>query len=289
MLSAWRLERALRDGVVSPPVFAPLTLNCGTKVWQAVCRPLNDDHQDPKRFFLYSGSGGSGTDISKVVAARKAICEVLERLTYFSTRSDPDQRAKYCFNQDDSTNGMAAFPELFCNTVRKKAFCESVERWAIKAWWLGLLRSESLELGKGVSGLRIETPHKVFVVVLWGGDDLRAYGFAADIDLERAVFRAQVELSRNAIVLKNWNGQPLPADAPLIERRLVFFSQSAGKALFDKRVDFGSKSRSVARFPAIAFNGEIRGEYSKYVKIWRTVFKEDKHWQDSKSLDYFHF
>jgi hypothetical protein len=151
LLGLIRLSHAVSEGVVSVPTFVKIPLADGSSTWQARCS-LNKTRPQEKPLYLYAGYGGAGCASSRTLASRKAICEVLERWAFDVCRQDLRDRVKYSFDSNPTTDGMAAFPEFKCRNVRNKAKHEAVERWALLAWWKGLLPNTPPTIEK--NGLR---------------------------------------------------------------------------------------------------------------------------------------
>lgn len=290
MFGILRLSRAVDDSVVSTPVFVKLPLADESEVWQARCSLLKDDF-NKSRLFLYSGHGGSGCSSNKTIASRKAICEVLERWAFWHSRENLNLRVKYGFDINDSTDGMAAFPELNCNQVQKKSFFEAVERWSISAWWNGLLPNSNVTVDKfGVHRISILSPFELPCLVIWKDfGDRRCYGFSCDESFSNAHFRALVELSRNHYVIGRCKEQSLPPVASLLEKRFVYFSLPDGRNLFDERVNSSCGIPRSCDMPSRVLSLEVTGDWSRYVKVWRTVYREDDRWDDKSRVDVFRF
>ena len=83
---------------------------------------------------VYGDADGTGMALSPMVARHIAISEALERWAHYATSKAPD-RAKYGFNVDRSSSGMAAFPGLSGEPARRAARMEAIERYCLLHWW----------------------------------------------------------------------------------------------------------------------------------------------------------
>ena len=204
MLSAWRCSNAILDGIVTAPVFAQIELLDGRTEWQAVCerlgheksagnqgfvdreKSISNQESANNQLYLYSGFGGQGTAPSKTLAARKAICEVLERWAFEVAKNDSLLWHVGGFENDPNTNGMAAYPELWCSKVKEIAKAEAIERWAIQAWWAGEISARRFRVNARVEGLTLLIKSSFSVVIVWTTGEIRAYGFAAALSEAKA-------------------------------------------------------------------------------------------------------
>jgi len=228
---------------------------------------------------VYSNAAGSGTAASPMVARNMAISEALERWAYAATAVS-DRRAKYGFDIDPMSNGMAAFPGLFASQARPCAYLEAVERFSLIAWWEGMLPTISKPTPwKDIRAAVIWAEPDAVVAIVYKrtAEGLYAYGHAAARDFGAACRKAVVELARHEYVIRSYwlaraggGGQPaVPSD--LLERRSVHFASEEGHEQFLRRIHSSPTETLAPR--RVAFDGEIPGPWSRYAPVWRVVFQ----------------
>ncbi len=222
---------------------------------------------------VYGNADGTGASTSVQVARHMAISEALERWAFYET-SQGDDAAKYGFDIDNSTNGMAAFPGLFKSSARKRAYLEALERWALVAWWSGHLRASVVgDALLGVTALRIEHESKIGEVAILFRRSAAghvSYGYSAGATFRSAAARAAVELARNEFVVGYYKLRSVVRDVPNpFERRCLYFAGEEGHAEFLRRV-FDRKPHREAAW-SVTFDGELPGAWSKYATVWRVV------------------
>jgi hypothetical protein len=226
---------------------------------------------------LYSDADGSGTHPVASIACHKAISEALERWAFHATVHS-DERARFGFDIDPSSNGMSAFPGLLRRQARRAAVLEAVERFSLIAWWEGAAEGRRFETDwPGVSAIAIDGPFGGVTVIVftrteWGG---YAYGHAAEENFSAACERAIIELARNEWVLRSrWLasvvGEQKPATG-VFERRCLFFATDEGHALFQQRL--GRKSSSPTPSPEVICDCEIPGPWADYATVWRFALR----------------
>jgi len=285
---AWRLERAIDDGELTPPEFAKFKLLDGRVFWQAQCRRVTPVSQGAS-LRLYESGLYEGAAPSKFIAARKALCEGLERWAYHASRASAE-RSRYGFDKNDSTDGMAAYPGIIRNRARMHAYSEALERWAIQHWWAGLTSAAELKLKAPMSGIRVNVRSPLQVVILWTDSPVRTYGFACSDTLQGALDRALVELSRNVDVLEWFKKSSTEEPTALLERRLLHFSAPDGIRAFEDRVSRSvSAPRKEIELPRIRVDAEVKGAWSRYVRVWRVDFERDSRALDNGELEWFCF
>jgi hypothetical protein len=222
---------------------------------------------------VYGNADGTGSSGSAQVARHMAISEALERWAFYSL-SNSDEAAKYGFDVDNSTNGMAAFPGLFKAQARKRAHLEALERWALISWWSGHMRASVVgEALLGVTALRLEHSAKfgeVAVLFRRSAAGHVSYGYSAGGSFRTAAARAAVELARNEFVVGYYKLRSVVRDVPnCFERRCLYFAGEEGHAEFLHRV-FDRKPHREAAW-SVKFDGELPGPWSKYATVWRVV------------------
>jgi len=229
---------------------------------------------------VYGNADGTGSSKNPAVARHKAISEALERWAFLAIhRAGPEEKAKYGFDHDRSSNGMAAYPGLKFQARRAARF-EALERWALIGWWAGHLPAE---LGAapgyprvGMVRIRHRQPGEVVVLYHKAASGVVSYGHAAGATLGSAADRAMGELARAEFVLARHRAKgALATVSNYFERRVVHFSTEAGFAEFNERL------RKKPDRPAPAwrtiFDGEIQGPWSRWATIWRHCVEMPTH------------
>ena len=222
---------------------------------------------------VYGNADGTGSHRSPQVARHMAISEALERWAFFETSRGEDA-AKFCFDVDSSTNGMAAFPGFFKSQARKRAYHEALERWALISWWSGHMKASLVgDAMLGVTALRLEHGAKLGEVALLFRRSAAghvSYGYSAGSSFRTAVARAAVELARNEFVVSYYKLRSVAQEVPnYFERRCLYFAGEEGHGEFLRRV-FDRKPRREAAW-SVKFDGEIPGDWSKYATVWRVL------------------
>lgn len=229
---------------------------------------------------VFSIADGGGTARSPMVARFMAISEAMERWAHWQLHEGPD-RARYGFDADPSSNGMAAFPGVFRRQARAGALMEAAERFNLLNWWEGrLAASESDTPWAGVRAATIcsEAPGMTVILFKRTPDGFVAYGHGAALDFAAACRKAAVEMERHELIISRFARahvgkvtQQLPDHAHPIERRSLFFATPAGHELFLERL------RSAPRRPAprlrLVFDGPVPGPWTRYADVWRVVYE----------------
>lgn len=270
---------------------------------------------------LYGNADGQGSDANKITACFKAISEALERQAFKET-SLSSLANKYGFNIENSTSGLAAFPGITKYTAKESANHEAIERWAITEWWLGNLSIEEVKYKpeSGIHCFQIITPWhpKIVVVLLYRTDasdeavgvdnnnsqlnlNRTSFGFAAGNDLSHACKRAEIELMRNHFILKtklnstnsvSTNLSHTNNDLSVYERRLLYFSESAGDGFltFKEQIKKSENTHNQNHaFPKLLIDTEVVGEWSKYTTVWRCLYQHQEYKHLENSSDFFYF
>ncbi len=118
------------------------------------------------------------------------------------------------------------------------------------------------------------------IVFSKGPDGTYAYGHAAAVTFSHACEKALIEMCRHQMAVSLWRkGRALTGceidrdDLGLFERRALHFSTPAGFSEFWERAESSKAFSSVAPEPAILFDGEIFGPWSRYATVWRVLLK----------------
>lgn len=239
---------------------------------------------------VYGNADGTGSHRSPQVARHMAISEALERWAFHET-AQGDDAAKFGFDVDSSTNGMAAFPGFFKGQARKRAYHEALERWALISWWSGHLKATLVgDAMLGVTALRLEHSAKLGEVALLFRRSAAghvSYGYSAGSSFRTAVARAAVELARNEFVVSYYKLRSVAQEVPnYFERRCLYFAGEEGHAEFLRRV-FDRKPHREAAW-SVKFDGEIPGAWSKYATVWRVLpAMPSRDYLDPKNLFFF--
>jgi hypothetical protein len=228
---------------------------------------------------VFSPANGTGCSPYPMVARFMAISECMERWAHWQMHQE--NKARYGFDVDPSSNGMAAFPGLFSRQARPNALMEASERFNVLNWWEGRLpAAESTTRWMGVRAATICSAAPGVTVILFkrSAAGFMAYGHGSAMDYEAACRKAAIEMERHAIVVSRFGMahagricDQLPADAHPIERRSLFFATDAGHELFLERLRSGS--HKPAPKPRLVFDGAIPGPWSRYADVWRTVYE----------------
>lgn len=222
---------------------------------------------------VYGNADGTGASDSAQVARHMAISEALERWAFYEKSQGPDA-AKYGFDVDSSTNGMAAFPGFFRSQARKRAYYEALERWALVSWWSGHMRAAVVRDGLfGVTALRLEHSAnfgEVAILFRRSAAGHVSYGYSAGSTFHSAAARAAVELARNEFVVGFYKVSNVVREVPnCFERRCLYFAGEEGHAEFLRRV-FDRKPYRPAQW-SVQFDGELPGPWSKFATVWRVM------------------
>lgn len=290
-LAPWRYRRVLAvDGGPIERIEMGVVSVLGETQHQANAFLSGGLRRETTKKILYGNADGTGTGRLPGVARHKAISESLERWAHASTASAP---AKYGFDVDPSSNGMAAFPGVLKKQARTRALAEAVERDAVISWWTGALDAEARKSPwAGVDLFEIESPTtgiKVALVHAAAGHHMHAYGHAAGVTLADAAQSAAVELVRAQHMIarferRNGNGHAETRGDNLFERRCLHFATAEGHAQFQERLQRRKHRTHASR---VLFDGEIPGPWSEYATVWRTVFEPaDPHFMEPRD-DFF--
>lgn len=228
----------------------------------------------------YGPVHGSGTAASPMVARFMAISEAMERWAHWQLHRS-SEGARYGFDVDPSSNGMAAFPGLFKRQARPGALLEAAERFNILNWWEGRLPAqETATPWAGVRAVTIRSAAPGITAILFKRTEAGfvAYGHAAAADFAGACRRAAVEMERHAQMVTRCAAEHggrikdvLPATAHPIHRRTLFFAGEEGHQLF--LAQLGSSPARATVEPKLVFDGPVPGPWSRYADVWRVVYE----------------
>jgi len=291
-LAAFRYRSVMdADGGPIAQVSCAETAVLGARWFLANARLVPEHNANTWRRQVFGNANGSGTDRSPLVARFKAISEAMERWAHWQTfRSG--EGARYGFDVDPSSNGMAAFPGLFARQARQAALMEAAERFNLMNWWEGRLLARPVGSPRpDVQAFAIESDVPGVTVVLHRRSERghHAYGHASAETVEAACWKAAVELERHDAVV---NYYVLAGHSPLeheaihpIEQRSLFFASDAGYELFSARVCSGLTGTRAK--PRLVFDGVVPGPWEQYAHVWRVLFEPPSLRFLSRELEYF--
>lgn len=221
-------------------------------------------------FAIYGQADGTGSASSSSVACHMAISEALERWAFLAMHDHPEGR-KYGFKVDRSSNGMAAFPGMFRFQAAQRARMEALERFAVISWWDGRLPAQKMSSpfpGVDLVRIRHNTGAGEVVILVKRSRAGVAYGHAAGRTVRSAALKAAVELARSDFVLAAHRAKgALVEAANFLERRALYFSTDEGYEDFHRRL-LTRPNKPAPRWEP-AFDGEIRGPWSRWATVWR--------------------
>jgi len=242
-------------------------------------------YKDTEKSNLYGSCDATGTDKYLQIAIWKCISELIERWAFnqlLTTNS-----LEYGIDIDATSTGFAALPCWPNKSVRKIAYGEALERWAISNWWRNNLmayRENDLSLKNDFTILTINIPKKVgYVVITYKKSNLNkrsfyCYGFAYGKDIKNASFKASIEMYRNEKVLAAHNGSELIS---INDKRLIYFSTEAGFENFNSKIQ--SKIDSYIKPPPPIVDCEVIGDWSRFATVWRCLLPDTIYnWSDEK-------
>lgn len=227
---------------------------------------------------LYSRANGSGTDASPMVARFKAVSEAMERWAHWQLHASPD-RAKYGFDVDPSSNGLAAFPGFWRRQARGGALLEAAERFNLLNWWEGRLTALETETrwpGVRAATLCSQAPGITVILFKRTKAGFVAYGHAAAMSFDAACWKAAEEMERHAQVVQKYAlshagsiRDPLPVTAHPLERRSLFFAREEGHELFLERLRTPARAEAELK---LVYDGPVPGPWNRYADVWRVVY-----------------
>ena len=225
---------------------------------------------------VFGNASGSGTDRSPLVARFKAISEAMERWAHWTLHRAPEA-ARYGFDVDPSSTGMAAFPGLFARQARGAALMEAAERFNLLHWW-----EERLDV-RPVSApwpdveawvFDSEAPGTTVLLHRLTARGHHSYGHAAAATFAAACRHAAAEMQRHENVLDNYTRKhgalKMRDDMHPMEQRSLYFATEEGHAVFRARL--ARRAEGPRARPQLVFDGEVPGPWSRYADVWRVLF-----------------
>ena len=240
---------------------------------------------------------GAGSAADPSTARFRAISEALERWAFRHCSRDASETARYGFDYDPTTNGMGAYPGLFNSPARTAAESEAIERTCLIHWWDGFLNASAImDPFEGVRGIEIENPfsHDT-VVLLWKfiSEKFYTYGFGIGKSLNKACWRAGIELHRTANIVEMHyrNKEAIDSDyvsqfPHLFERRILYFSRPEAFAQIIEKIENGPDKKCPKK-PCALIDCKVTGPWDRYVTVWRVVYEQPNRDFSSNRSDYF--
>lgn len=272
-------------------------LSCGEVTvlgarWFEANATLGDEFMPGRlRRSVWGSADGGGTDPSPLIARHKAISEAMERWAHWTTHRGPE-RARYGFDVDPSSNGLASFPGLFARQAREAALMEAAERFNLMHWWEGRLAAVPTPVPwPEIDAAVIESEAPGVTVVLHRRSERghHAYGHAARPTLAAACRAAAIELERHDAVVGYHafagRGPEQVAGMHAMEQRSLFFASEAGHEAFRARVGEGLAGARAR--PRLVFDGAVRGPWERYAHVWRVLFEPPSLRFLSRDTEYF--
>jgi len=275
-LAALKYRRALAalGGPIARIVSSPVSIY-GRNIYQADAFLAPGLAPRKPEFTHNVEADGTGSSESPQIARNMAVSEAIERWAFHSEYAGPNAR-RYGFNEDCSSNGMAAFPGFFKNQARRRAHLEALEMLSIVAWWDGRIdASPTCSALPGIETLRLHHTAdfgEVVIVYRKSKSGHVSYGYAAGNSLTGATTRAIVELARNEFVITCYKicSRTKPI-SDYLERRCLYFASPDGHQEFLARVEAGPAKAEPVWDPV--YDGEIEGPWSRYATVWRTALR----------------
>ena len=245
----------------------------------------------PKSTDIYAHGAGGGASKSKITAVHKAISEALERWAFFHVSlNETNQKTILLLDTDPTSTGFACHPSYISCATRKKSHEEAVERWSIYNWWIGKLPARILTQNECNLQIEIMSPFdnlKVFCCASKGERGFYIYGFSAADSLERAKSQALIEQNRNERALSKFPPDQVPRFR--CDKRLFYFSTEEGFAQFNENLEKSLLLRSFPERPRKLVDREVKGPWTKYARVWRTLYEGGEVWHHSASEKIFLF
>ena len=275
-LAALKYRRALAEsgGPIARIVSSPVSIY-GRNIYQADAFLTPGLSPRKPEFEKCTEADGTGSSESPQVARNMAVSEAIERWAFHAEYAGPNAR-RYGFEEDCSSNGMAAYPGFFKTQARKRAHLEALELLSVVAWWAGHIDASPTPSSlPGIDILRLHHPAnfgEVVIVYRKSKSGHVSYGYAAGDSMAGATTRAVVELARNEFIITCHKicGRTKPI-SNYLERRCLYFASPDGHQEFLSRVETGPNKASPTWEPF--YDGEMAGPWSRYATVWRTALR----------------
>lgn len=252
---------------------------------------LSSEFCAPKSTNIYAHGAGGGASKFKIIAVHKAISEALERWAFYHiSLSGKNEKTNFGLDTDPTSTGFACHPSLFSNEVRKKSNEEAIERWSVYNWWLGRLPARIHSKRDDNLQIEIIAPFadiNVFCSALKTENGLYVYGFSASDSLEKSRTQAMIEQARNKRALLKIPAEHSPSFWG--DKRLIHFSTAEGFSQFKEKLEKSLSHRSLPEKPRKIVDREARGPWSRYARVWRTLYEGGEEWQKTADEKIFLF
>jgi hypothetical protein len=276
LLAPWFYRSLLEENnILECPEFFTVEILNNEKYHEAFCalkKNLKPDWVSAST--IYSSKDGSGTSKFKNIAVYKAISEALERWAFYEF-ADSIKAKEFCFDQNPTTTGMAAYPSLFTTKARANAILEAGERWALHEFWRGNL--PVLEHTTNIKNLHhyeivTEIAKLKISLLSYKSDSQYLYAFAADRTLASSIEHALIELARNTRVMKKFAKENISFHnfSEISDKRLAYFASPEGHDLFNSKILNAPKSPLTN--PKLICDTELKGPWNQYTKVWRYLY-----------------
>lgn len=245
----------------------------------------------PKTTDIYAHGAGGGASRSKITAIHKSISEALERWAYFDVSThETKARENLGLELDPTSSGFACHPSFFSNEVRKKSDQEAIERWSVYNWWIGRLPARIRSQNNDAMQIEIISPFdgiKILCCAAKSNLGFYVYGFSSSDSLRKCEMQALVEQARNErCISKIPNGmQPMFRG----DKRLIYFSTRDGFLHFKENVEKSFSLRSLPERPKKIVDKEVKGPWTKFARVWRTLYEGGEAWQQTANEKIFLF
>lgn len=272
----WYYRNLLENkNIIETAEFFKAEMLSGEILFEVICS-LNENLRPSwvSRSDVYNNCDGSGTSPYKNIAVYKAISEALERWAFYEA-ADSREARKLCFDINPTTTGMAAYPGITASGARLKAIQEANERWALHEFWRGNLpvieHPNSLENLRHFE-IRVPIDNCHISLLSFKKGDQYLYSFAAENTIEESFKHALVELARNIRVMAKLENVSTDINTfkDMSDKRLFYFSTQEGQDLFNEKVLKAATTIKVK--PQIICDFEIKGDWSKYTRVWRYLY-----------------
>lgn len=268
----YRHARAEEGGPIARITSAPVSIY-GRNIYQADAFLAPGFGSGKPLFEQTTEADGTGSGPSDEQARHRAVSEAIEQWA-LQTEYEGPQAARYGLTPEHATRGMAAYPGFFRFQARARAHLEALELLAVVSWWSGRIDASPFpSLHPGIGALRLHHSAgfgEVVIVHRLSRSGHASYGYAAGETLAAALNRALVHLARCEQTITRHKimarSQPISGYR---ERRCLHFASPDGHREFLDRLEAGPDKPAPKWAPF--FDGEIKGPWSHYATVWRTV------------------
>lgn len=227
--------------------------------------------KNTSQYKKYGHATGSGTSVKRRESICKAISESIERWAYYESIESNSK----AFFIERSSAGMAAFPSFLVTSSRKIARQEAIEKYALDLFSKKRVRAYSYNKYEGVDSILIpiDKYHVCISSMKFKKDnvDRYAHGFSIDLNPDKSIYKSLYELQRNVHIIQESNDEESNL-LSIYERRMMFYSYQYGNQKFEDLKKIALQSAKTSLFNIVfKFDAEIRGPWTKFAKVWRSV------------------